>query len=450
MGVIEIMTTQPVQQYDQYRNDYEELLRSSTDHAALLSLRAKGMASFERHGFPVETRGNEKWKHTNVAPIARTTFTSPTESSTLTKPDLRGLVPMHDDWATLVFVNGFYAEELSSPCLNGVRVCSIPDDLAHEAHIGTVLDHENGGFTALNTAFLQNGALVHIPADSTPIGPVHIIFVTTEHSKRIVTHPRTLVVVGANTELTLLESYVSLTSSQYFTNAVSEVVLEPGSRMDHYRYLMESSNAFHVGAIGVQQDRDSSFKSTTFASGARVARNEVHVMLNAPGASCSLSGLYFTNGTQHIDNNINIEHLQPSTVSDLYFKGILDDQSRAVFSGGVIVHQNAQKTVATQKDQNLLLSDGARINTKPMLEIYADDIQAAHGATAGAIADEAIYYMQSRGLNRETARRLLIQGYATEIIDRVGLDGFREHLEDLFSTGTHYLRPLESMENLPR
>ena len=436
------MTTQPVQQYGQYKTDHEALLRSSTSHDALYTLRAKGMTSFEHHGFPVQTRDNEKWKHTNITPIARTAFTSPTPSSTLTKPDLRGLVPMHDDWATLVFVDGFYVESLSSPRLDGVRVSGIPDDLTNEPRIGTILNHESGGFTALNTAFLQNGALVNIPANSNSIGPVHVVFVTTEHSERIVTHPRTLVIVGANTELTLLESYVTLTSNEYFTNAVSEIVLEPGSKMDHYRYLMESSNAFHVGVIGGQQDRDSSFRSTAFAHGARIARNEVHVMLNAPGASCALGGLYFTNGTEHIDNHINIEHLQPHTVSDLYFKGILDGQSRAVFSGGVIVHPNAQKTVATQKDQNLLLSDGARINTKPMLEIYADDIQAAHGATAGAIADEAIYYMQSRGLSRETARRLLIQGYATEIIDRVDLDILHDHLEGLFSSETHSLNPL--------
>ena len=248
-----------------------------------------------------------------------------------------------------------------------------------------------------------------------------------------VSHPRVLVLAGRNSRLTLVDSYVGPPDGRYFTNAVVEVAASEGAEVEHYRYIGESPRAFHVGATRTRLDAGASYACTSIATGARIARNDLSVLMDAPGASCVLRGLYSTSGSQHIDNHIDIDHARPSCTSDQYFKGILDGRSRAVFSGRVLVRKDAQKTEAHQSDKNLILSEGARINTKPSLEIYADDIQATHGATAGAVADDALFYMRSRGIDEDTARRLLVSGFAAEILDTIPLDALRQHAALVFS-----------------
>lgn len=413
-------------------------MESANGPAWLKNLRGRGFAAFDRVGLPVRQRGNENWKYTNLLPLANTAFEYPTRPGSIGAGQLASLAPTSDDWIELVFVDGHYAHELSRSLDRGGTVAGNLGDVVEvgangvgEA-FGCTADVESDGFTALNTAFARDAAVVKLPPNGAA-PPVHLVFVTTDHAENIATHPRTLVAAGPGSACTVIESYVGATDSTYFTNSVSEIVLGPGARMEHYRLMMDSPNAYHIGSTPVRLGDDSSFTSLSFARGGRIARNGLRVMLDAPGSSCTVSGLYYTTGTQHIDNHIVIDHLKPHTSSDLYFKGILDDRSRAVFSGGVIVHPNAQKSEAYQKDQNLLLSEGARINTKPMLEIYADDIQATHGATAGAIADEAIFYMRSRGIDEEAARRLLVHGFAKEIIDRVALEPLRTHVDRLFA-----------------
>jgi Fe-S cluster assembly protein SufD len=294
------------------------------------------------------------------------------------------------------------------------------------------VDTAKNGFAAVNTAFVLDGAIVALPDGATDLPPVHLMFVASRRPQPFVAYPRILVVAGRNSRTTILESYATATEGSYFTDGVAELALREGAQVEHYRLMREGTDAFHIGTTHVHQEKDSTFTSISFARGAAIARNQLHVALDAPGASCFVKGLYLTDGTQHIDNNINIDHLKPHTNSDLVFKGILADKSRAVFSGRVIVHKDAQKAYAMQSDKNLLLSDGARINTKPSLEIYADDVKCKHGATAGAVADEAIFYMQARGLDIETATRYLIQGFAWEIIDQIKLGGVREYLERYF------------------
>ncbi|HIB13507.1 MAG TPA: Fe-S cluster assembly protein SufD, partial [Dehalococcoidia bacterium] len=215
---------------------------------------------------------------------------------------------------------------------------------------------------------------------------------------------------------------------------VTEIVLEDGAQVEHYRLLLESADAFHVGTSRVYQSKDSTISSASFAKGAAMARQDVQVTLDAPGASCSLNGLYMTSGEQHIDNLINIDHAKPYTKSRLFYKGILDGKSKAVFGGTVLVRKDAQKTDAQQTDKNLLLSRQAEVDSKPSLLIYADDVQCAHGATAGHIDKDTLFYMQSRGLDRETASRILIHAFASQIIDTVELEPLRDYLDDLFLT----------------
>lgn len=432
--------TQTATRYDRYQADFVHFQKSLTNGAAWLNeMRQAGVESFSKLGFPTATRGNEDWRFTNVGPIANRQFAYPFEQAAVDAAQVKALSPWDDGWVNLVFVDGRFDQGLSTPAMNrkgpyigNLAALSAAGQAAARQHLGRHVDAAKNGFAAVNTAFVRDGAFVALPDGAADLPPVHLVFVASRRPQPSVAYPRILVVAGRNSKATLLESYVTLADGAYFTDGVAEVILQEGAQMQHYRLMREAAEAFHIGTTHVRQEKDSTFTSISFARGAAIARNQLHVALDAPGASCFIKGLYLTDGTQHIDNNINIDHLKPHTTSDLYFKGILADRSRAVFSGRVIVHKNAQKAYALQSDKNLLLSDGARINTKPSLEIYADDVQCKHGATAGAVAEEAIFYMQARGLDVETATMYLVQGFAREVIDQIKLDGFRQYLERYF------------------
>jgi Fe-S cluster assembly protein SufD len=254
-------------------------------------------------------------------------------------------------------------------------------------------------------------------------------------------YPRTLILAGKNSKLAVLESYVGLSDNNYFTNAVTEIVAGEGSEIEHYRYLMESPHAFHIGTSRVFMHKDSHISSTSLSRGSQLARNDLGIELNGTASSCSVNGLYFTSDSQHVDNHIDIDHASTHTSSNQDFKGILSDSSRAVFSGRVLVRKGAQKSYARQSDKNLLLSVGARINTKPSLEIFADDVECYHGATAGALAEEAIFYMCSRGLDKKTARQLLVSGFANEIIEKIGLRSLRNHMNQIIANSVGFNEP---------
>ncbi len=432
--------TQALTGYDSYRADFEALGGRDGAPGWLAELRGRGMESFAEAGFPTASRGNEKWKYTSVVPISRAALRYAFEPGLAGAGEIRAAAPWDDGEARLVFVDGHYSEELSNPGNGaGLRVDRISGASSNGSGaprgLGSLASPEGDAFAALNTAFLRDGAVVETRADAEAAQAVHVVYVSTERETAHASHPRTLVAAGRNSRVTVLESYVGTGSGPYFTNAVTEIVAEEGASVEHYRYTAESAGAFHVGSSYARLERDSSFRSTSFARGARIARNGLNVVLEAPGASCVLKGLYYTTGSEHIDNHIDVDHAGPGASSDQYFKGILDDSSKAVFSGRVLVRPDAQKTYARQADKNVVLSDRARINTKPSLEIYADDVQCFHGATAGAVADEAIFYMRSRGVDEDTARSLYVHGFAREIIDAIGLPSLRSHLDGMFSGG---------------
>ena len=423
--------------YERYLADFETAARDGGDPEWLGGLRRQAIESFGRVGFPTQTRGNERWRYTNVGPLARSTFSYSLdvdpESTSLEQ--VKALAPWDDGWTTLVFVDGIYAPALSR--VEGVAARSMARMVASDGavigeHLGRYASIQDG-FIAVNTAFTYDGAVVEVPDDTEIDRPVHLLFVSSGASPDRVSYPRVLVLAGRNSRLTLVDTYVGPPDGRYFTNAVVEVAASEGAEIEHYRYIGESPRAFHIGATRTRLDAGASYTCTSVATGARIARNDLSVLMDAPGASCVLRGLYSTSGSQHIDNHIDIDHARPSCTSDQYFKGILDGRSKAVFSGRVLVRKDAQKTKAHQSDKNLILSEGARINTKPSLEIYADDIQATHGATAGAVADDAMFYMRSRGIDEDTARRLLVSGFAAEILDTIPLDALREHAGLVFS-----------------
>ena len=424
---------------DRYMADFQDLEMGEAYNGPdwLKDLRQQAISRFSEIGFPTARRGNEPWKYTNVGPIAKASFRQPSADRSVSAAKLRDAVPWQSEWARLVFVDGHYSPTLSAPpaMLDGVSVTSLAEMLRGNGnlvrkHLGQGNSSGDDGFTALNTAFLEDGAMVHIGQGRSLSSPIHLIFVTPEGKDRTVSHPRVLVVAEDNSKATIIESYVGLGSTRYFTNGVSDAFLGEGSQLNHYRLLMESENAFHIGSGRVRLGRNSTFSSVTFETGMEIGRYNLNAILDEPGSSCTLHGLYVTSGTQHIDNNINIDHAKPHTSSRLFYKGILADRSKAVFGGLVLVRPNAQKTDAYQGDKNLILSDEAEVASKPSLEIYADDVKAGHGATAGAIADEALFYMKSRGLDDHTARTLLIKGFTSEVIDKIELVPLRTYLEE--------------------
>jgi Fe-S cluster assembly protein SufD len=433
--------------YDDYRADFKafqeglpigelEWLRGMREHA---------MSNFNRSGFPTTRRGNEEWKYTNVVPLANAKFKySPdVRLSRVTSEDVLRHSPHGAGWVTLAFVNGRYDPALSTMGVSGNGVCvtnladalvTSPNEVAR--HLSKYAVVEGDGFTALNTAFLRDGAFVHIPDGDKFATPVHLLYLSTDSSEPMVSYPRTLVVLGQNAKLDLVESYVGLATSSYFTNAVTELVVGPGAELSHYRVLVESPDAFHIGTTRVSQERDSTFSSMAFSMGAAIARNDFSVVLGAPGSMCNLSGLYMTtDNRKHVDYHIDIDHVEPHTTSRQYHKGILAGRSVAVYAGRVLVRKGAQKSDARQADKNLILSRNAEVNTKPSMEIYADDVKCTHGATAGQIAgaEDSLFYMRSRGLDWDTANGLLIRAFASEIVDTIQLKPIHDYLDQLIA-----------------
>ena len=422
-----------------------DALRRSRNQAAppwLAALADHAWTRFTLLGFPTARRGNEKWKYTNVAPIARAAFGYAWDLDPDENPDagrLRHFGLLDESWVNLVFVDGRFSTALSSrpPSGNGVGVTTLAeaatgDGALVQQHLAQYAGFQDDGFTALNTAFLSDGAFVHVPRGHDSRQPVHLVFLTTDRQLPRAAHPRTLIVVEENAALSVVETYAGPSNEQYFTNAVTEISVGDGSRVEHHRLSLEGANSFHVGLGRVRQGRDSSFSSVSLALGNTLGRNDFEVLLDGPGGSCALSGLYLTAEGQHVDNLIGIDHAKPNTSSRLNYKGILDGKSRAVFGGQVLVRKDAQKVDSQQTDRNLLLSDQAEIDSKPSLLIYADDVKCSHGATAGNVDQNSLFYLRSRGLSHDVASRMLIHAFAREIIDSVALDPLRESMEALF------------------
>ena len=433
--------TQAPAKYDRYIADFEKHSGElAAQPAWLREMREQAIAHFREVGLPTARKGNEPWKYTNIAPIANAEFVygvAPLREPTV--EELAATAPWCTVWHEAVFVNGRYSQGLSeSPAthepregLGGAVVGSLAEALGTHGdiirrHLGKYAVPDYDGFTALNTAFVTDGAFVYVPDGAEVSTHLHIVYATTA-GEQVVSYPRTLIVAGKRSKMTVVESYVSLGGGGYFTNAVTEIALDEGANVEHYRILLDR-DAYNVGVTRVRQDRDSSFASTVFETGGALTRNDFSVLLDGEGADCRLRGLYVTAGTQHVDNYLTIDHARPHGRSRLYYKGILDEKSKAVFGGTVFVRPGAIKTNAHQEDKNLVLSHEAEVDSKPALEIYADDVLCGHGATAGALAEDALFYMQSRGIDEATANQLLIRGFASDVLDGV-MEPLREFLE---------------------
>jgi Fe-S cluster assembly protein SufD len=405
----------------------------------LAPLREAGLARFRRVGFP--TARDEEWRFTPVAPIQRARLRPATPPARpFSRDDLSTLSFGHPEWPALVFVNGRFAPELSAvPALpEGVLAASLAGTLAREPglvepHLGRRAGPDATPFTALNAAFIQDGAFVRVPAGLALAEPILLFFLTTPDQAGRMTHPRNLVVVEPGARASIIESYhgTGPGGAAYLTNAVTEVVVGEGAWVEHARIQREDEAAWHIGFSDVLQARDSHYRSFTLAMGAALSRHNLHTVLDAPDTEALLYGLTIAHGTQLMDNHTAIHHVQPSCRSWEVYKAILDGRARGVFNGKVYVTPEAQQTDAKQTNRTLLLSDEARVNTKPQLEIFADDVKCTHGATVGYLDDLPLFYVRSRGLPDAQARRLLTWAFAAEVIEEVRVEPVRAELERL-------------------
>ncbi len=398
-------------------------------------MRKEAIARFAQLGFP--TAKNEEWRFTNVAPIAKIQFKPTTlgSASGVTRETIEKFTFGGMKCSRLVFVNGHFAEGLSLLTIlpKGVVVVSLAKAIKSEGdllykHLGKYVKGDENGFTALNSGFMQDGAFVSIPDGIIVEEPIHLLFVSTGNEPSIST-PRNLFIAGKNSQVSIIESYVSLTDVPYLTNAVTEIVAGEGSIIEHDKFQDESINAFHIGTTHFQQYAGSNVVSNSIALGGSIVRNNVTSVLGAEGIECTLNGLSLVTGTQLVDNHTAIDHAMPNCVSHELYKSVLDGKSRGVFNGKIFVRKDAQKTDAKQTNKTLLLSDEATMDTKPQLEIFADDVKCTHGATVGQLDDEQVFYLRSRGLSLEAARDILTVAFASDVVSRVHVAALREQLD---------------------
>jgi Fe-S cluster assembly protein SufD len=387
-------------------------------------------------GFP--TTQLEEWKFTNMAPLLQLPL-HPAEklSAKITCQDIARFTFDLDSYR-LVFVDGHFCADLSvlpdegndlqSGNLAGQWKINSPEA---EKHLTRHVPADANFFTALNTAFFQDGAFISVAAGKTADKPVHLLFIGASEQAGATALPRTLIVAHRGARLKVIESHVSLADAPRVTNAVTELVLGPESQVEHCKVQQESERAFHIATIQAVQAKDSRWTSHSIASGARLARNQIQTLFDAEGGQAVLNGLYLGHADQLIDHHTVVDHARPRCESHEFYHGILADRAHGVFNGKIFVRQDAQKTNAKQTNRNLLLSDNAMIDTKPQLEIFADDVKCTHGAAIGQLSDEAVFYLRSRGIGAELARRMLIQAFASDVVERIGIEPVRARLEQM-------------------
>ena len=400
----------------------------------LTLMRRSAMASFGRLGFP--TPALEDWHYTSLSSIADVPYTIGGAASSTTVADLTAYM-INADWPTIVLLNGSYSPSLSSldTLAAGVRVMDLITAMREQPalvqqHLGSVAVSEHA-MTALNTGLMQDGVVVFVPANVVSDTPIHVLHVSDSAAAASATFPRTLIVAERSAMVTVLESFVGLADVAYFTNHVAEVVVGENATVNHTKIQRESEQATHVSMTEVHQARDSHYVNFSMAVGASLSRTNVYTVLDGENCGATLNGLYLGKGSQHTDHQTRIEHAQPNCFSRELYKGVLDGSSHAVFNGKVYVHAIAQKTDGKQSNHTLLLSPDAKIDTKPQLEIFADDVKCTHGATVGRMDEAGLFYMKSRGVPSETARRLLTYAFAADVIETIANDTVKHALEQL-------------------
>lgn len=405
----------------------------------LEELRRDAAAQFRAAGFP--SIRDEEWRFTNVAPIARTTFTA---ARPIPPTAVDALMHQHsfggDSAVELVFVNGHFDPHLSKSTANlrGVKVLTLQRAIeTHpallESHLGRHATRENNPFVALNTGAIDDGVFVHLPRGTTVEAPIHLLFLSTNDSEPAVSHPRVLIVAEDNVEAAIVETYAGQ-GATYWTNAVTEIVCGADCRIDHNKLQRESLAAFHTAAMHARLGRGTTFVSHSTTLGGKLTRNDLTCLMAGRNAYATLNGLVIIGGEQHCDNHTMLDHAEPDCPSHELYKHVLDGKSSGVFKGKILVRKDAQKTDSKQTSKSLLLSDTATMNSMPALEIYADDVKCTHGSTTGPVDEEMVFYIQSRGVGRDAARHLLTYAFAADVTRRIKVEPVRRRIEDFMAS----------------
>lgn len=420
-----------------FKERFENLQQGNID-SRLKSLRDGAFEEFSQAGIP--TVKHEEWKYTRINEFFNKDyhFTTDLNEQEFKASDLQPfLLPGHENANIIVFVNGHYHPEHSVLRSEELEIISL-DEAAHNQyapivgkHLGHSANYHKDGVNALNTAFIQEGVFVHIQKGKTANHPVYIYNVTDARNGNIFAQPRALVHIGENARIEMLETYVTIGADESFTNQVFEIAVEEAAIFNLYKIQNDAPNSTIVSTTHVHQVGKSVANVLTISLSGGLVRNNLNMVMSAPYCEANLTGLYLQNGNTHVDNHTVVDNREPNCLSNELYKGILDGHSTGVFNGKIFVRQIAQKTNAYQTNRNILLSENASVNTKPQLEIFADDVKCSHGCTIGQLDEEAMFYLKSRGISHETARALLLRGFALDVLDKIASEGVRNYVDDL-------------------
>ena len=411
------------------------LQRRSHDTEAWRTIRHRAFARFNELGWP--TTSDEAWRFTNPKVLAKTSFALPGEAASALDEGWIASFFLGENAPRLVFVDGQYRQALShtSSLANGIEITSLADLLLEDpdslAPYFQNHRHQAAQFGNLNTAFMESGAVIRINANLKLETPIQVLHICTRFEHPTMVHPRLMVFAGTNSQASLVETFISRDETFHWTNNVTQVYLDQGARFEHYLAQFNGQSAYHVANLNAHLERDSQLRCIHLMTGAAFMRNNLTIHLLGQGADCTVDGLTLGHGDQVLDTHVEMNHTVPHCTSTQNFKTILDDKAHGIFGGRVIVYQEAQKTDAKQSNHNLLLSDDARIDTKPQLEIYADDVKCAHGATTGQLNEDALFYLATRGLDPKSAREVLLYAFAHEVLDRIGVPALLQQAEQV-------------------
>ncbi len=425
--------TLPAEARDRYLAAYEEAVDGKGRPAWLRRLRDEAKERFLAAGFP--SVKNEDWKYTSVAGIEEKRFgLAPPGDGGFSPSAVAGFLPGDAAGNVLVFANGRYRADLSvrRPLPPGAHLGSLSESLSGEGETLVPFFSRSpaNAFTDLNTMLMEDGAFLHVGKGVEVSEPIHLLFLTSGGGRPVMAHPRNVIVAGEGSRVTVVERYGGISDAGCLVNAVTDIAAGRAATVIHYRIQEDGPDAFHIASLRARQGTGSRFAAHSVSLGARLSRSDVHAVLDGEGATCLLNGLYLGNGEQHVDHFTTIDHAKPEGSSREYYRGILDGRSRGVFRGRVIVREDAQKTDARQANGNLLLSREAEADSRPQLEIHADDVKCTHGATVGPLDEEKVFYIRSRGIDESSARGLLAYAFAADILRRFDIPDIRRTFEE--------------------
>ena len=421
---------------------FEEKLNGQSD-SFFHKYRKDALKTFSELEFP--TTKNEEWKYTNVSPILKFNFSHAFNSSNpiLTKDEIQKYLFSGFEFHLVVFVNGIFSEELSD--INELPKDVVVDSLNNVLRNRPELIQEyiskyskiDNSFNALNSAFSADGYVINVPKGKIVEKPIQVLFLNGAENDEVLSLPKNIIIAGNKSQVKVITSYSGIKSKAYLTNSVTEVYAGENSVVDLFKIQNENNNSFHIDKTEFYQLKQSVISHYNFSFGGKIVRNDINSVLGDEFTETNYYGMYLGNEKQHIDNHTFIDHAKPNCVSNELYKGILDDESRGVFNGKIWVRPDAQKTNAYQSNKTILLSKNAKIDTKPQLEIYADDVKCSHGATIGRLDEQAYFYILSRGISPEYAKSMLIRAFANDVVESVKIDELREQLNHMIFEHLH-------------